>query len=240
MAKILFGPLVSDVRKKIAGIVFTKGHAGAFVRKKTSPVQPRTTAQRAVRANFTANAKAWSGTLTPTQRQSFVSLAASITKKDRLGQAYTPTGAQLYQQLARNLHTIGITPLTSAPDNLSVSDLGGLTLTEVTTESSPLTGPGIEVTPTNNPAPGEALIIMAAAPVRAGVKFIGKSKYRIAQVLGVWPTSPATTFPLDVTAAYEKLFGQLTSGMTVSLQINNIGSSNGAAGKPYPAQITLA
>jgi hypothetical protein len=239
MAKILFGPLISDARKKIAGVVFTKAHAGAFVRKKTSPVQPRSTAQRSVRANFTANSKEWSGTLTAAERATFVSLAATITKKDKLGQSYTPTGAQLYQSIARNLHTLGLPPLSTAPTSLLASDLGGLTLTEVPSETSPLTGPGIEITPTNNPATGEGLVIMAAAPIRAGVKFVGKSKYRIIQIIAPWPTSPATTFPLDVTSAYEAKWGQLAHGMTVPLQINNINSANGAAGKPYPAQITL-
>jgi hypothetical protein len=240
MAKILFGPLISDARKKIAGVVFTKAHAGAMVRKKTSPVQPRTSSQRSVRANFTANSKAWSATLSPAERLSFVSLAATLTKKDKLGQSYTPTGAQLYQSIARNLHLCSTPPLTTAPTALGVSDLGGLTLTEVTSEVPPLTGPGIEITPTNNPATGECLVIMAAAPIRAGVKFVGKSKYRVIQVLGVWPTSPATSFPLDITAAYENKFGQLKTGQTLPVQINNINTTNGAAGKPYPATITLS
>jgi hypothetical protein len=240
MAKILFGPLISDARRKIAGVVFSKGHAGAHVRKKTSPCQPRTTAQRTVRANFTANSKAWSGTLTSVVRAGFNSLASTITKHDKLGQAYTPTGAQLYQSTSRNLALCGMPPLSEAPNNLTVSDLGGLTLTEVSTEASPLTGPGIEITPNNHPATGECLVILATAPVRAGVKFIGKSKYRVIEVVAAWPTSPATTFPLDITAPYEAKFGQLKSGQTVAIEINNINTVNGAAGKPYPATITLA
>jgi hypothetical protein len=240
MAKIVFGPLVSDVRKKIAGVVFSKAHAGAFTRKKTSPVQPRSSAQRNVRANFTANAKAWSGSLSAIARAAYSTLASTITKRDRLGQSYTPTGAQLYQSICRNLHICGKNPPTTVPTSLVVKDLAGLTLTEVTTEVSPLTGPGIEITPTANPATGECLVIMAAAPVRAGVKFVGKSKYRVIEVLAEWPTSPATTFPLDITAAYEAKWGQLSSGMTVPIQINNINATTGAAGKPYPASITLA
>jgi len=237
MAKILFGPLISDARKKIAGVVFSKAHAGSYVRRKASPVQPRTTYQRSVRANFTANAKAWSGTLTPAERLSFTDLAAATTKKDRLGQSYTMTGAQLYQLISRNLHTIGITALPTAPANLSVSDLGGLILAEVTTESSPLSGPGITVKPVNAPAEGEGLVITATAPVRAGVSFVGKSKYRIIATYG---PSSVPSFPLDITAAYETKFGQLKANDTVFLQINNIGSTNGAAGKPYPASITLS
>jgi hypothetical protein len=240
MAKVVFGPLVTDVRKKISGVVFSKAHFGAYTRKKVSPVQPRTTAQRAVRANFTATSKAWSGTLSATERATFVALAASLTKKDHFGQSYTQTGAQLYMSITRNLHTIGLAPLTSAPQTQSVSDLGGLLLQEITSPDSPYLGPGLKITPTNNPASGEGMVITATAPEPAGRAFVGKSRYRIIGYISVWPTSPATSFPLDITEMYQTKFGQLESGQTIHVQVNNINSTNGAAGKPYPASITLS
>jgi hypothetical protein len=239
MAKIQFSAVVGDARKKLGGVVFTKGHAGAVVRKKVSPVQPRTSAQRTVRANFTANSKAWSGTLTASERQTFTNLAASLTKKDRFGNAMTLTGAQLYQAIARNLHTIGIAPLTTAPASMTVSDLGGLTLTEVPSESSPLTGPGITIETTNAPATGEALVIAATASQAAGRSYIAKGKYRVIGFLGPWPGSPALTPPFDVTAQYEAKFGALKAGMTIHILVYNIGSTNGAKGTPYPGNITL-
>jgi hypothetical protein len=239
MAKIQFGPVVADARKKVGGSVFSKSKFGSYLRKKTSPVQPRTTAQRAVRANFTANAKAWSGTLTAPQRQTFTNLAAILTKKDRFGNAQTLTGAQLYQSIARSLHTIGVPPLTTAPPNMAISDLGGLTLTEVPAESSPLTGPGITIDTTNIPKDTEALVVAAAAAQPAGRAFIGKGKFRVIGYLGPWPGSPAVSLPYDITAWYEAKFGQLAVGMTIHIQAYNIGSSNGAKGTPYPSAITL-
>jgi hypothetical protein len=239
MALVNFGPLVSDARKKIGGVVFSKSRTGAYVRRKVSPIQPRTASVRAVRANFTADSKAWSGTLSAAQRLTFSNLAATITKKDRLGNTFVPTGAQIYMSIARNLHTVGISALLTAPTDLSVSDLGGLTLSQHTSPDSPYLGPGLLMTPTNDPAAGECLVITAAPPTAPGRTFIGKGKFRVIGTVAAWPTSPATSFPLDITGLYQAKFGQLAPGQTIHVQLNNIGSTNGAAGKPYPATITL-
>jgi len=239
MAKVMFGPIVSDARKKIGGVVFSKSKFGAYVRKKVSPVQPRTTSVRQVRANFTANSKAWSGTLDNAARLSFVQLAATLTKKDRFGQSQTLTGAQLYQSISRNLHTCGVAPLTVAPTDQAVSDIGGIVLAEVVSETSPLTGPGITVDVTNVPQNDECLVITAAAPQPAGRAFIGKGKFRIIKVFDPWPGSPAISLPEDITADYEAKFGQLVVGQTIHLAANVINTTNGAAGKPYPGSITL-
>ena len=59
MAKILFSAVVGDARKKIGGVVFTKGSTGAVVRRKVSPTQPRTQDQRNVRASFSSLSKNW-------------------------------------------------------------------------------------------------------------------------------------------------------------------------------------
>ena len=136
MAKILFSAVVGDARKKIGGVVFTKSRFGAIVRRKVSPVQPRTNFQRSVRANFTATSKAWSGSLNDTQRQGWINLAAANPVKDRFGNSQVLTGLQMFERVNRNLHTSGFPPLTDAPLSLSVTDLGGLTITETTATSA--------------------------------------------------------------------------------------------------------
>lgn len=138
MAKILFSAVVGDARKKIGGVVFTKSRFGAIVRRKVSPVQPRTNAQRAVRANFTANSKEWSGLLTGPQRQAYTNLAAANPVKDRFGNSQVLTGAQMYNKVSRNLHTCGLLVLPTAPLSLSVDDPGGIALGELPV-LSPLT-----------------------------------------------------------------------------------------------------
>jgi len=234
MAKILFGPLASDARNKIAGLVFGKTHAGSYLRRKSSPTQPRTSSQIAVRANLTANAKSWSDTLTPAQRLSFTDLAAATTKKDRLGQTHTLTGLQLYQLINRNLHTLGLPPLTTAPTDLNVSDLGGLDLQYEWYPPPPLTGPGLTVAPLNPPDPSEGLVITATAALPPGLSFLNKSKYRI---IATYPPGSIPPMPIDITAGYQAKFGQLQYYSTYSVGLYNIRSTNGAASSAYTASI---
>src|SRR5208337_1558278 len=105
MALVVYGPIVSDARRKIAGVVATKGHAGSFMRKKVSPTQPRTAAQRTVRANFTAISKHWQ-TIGAAVIAAFNALAKATPLKDRFGASVTLTGAQLYMRLNRALFQI--------------------------------------------------------------------------------------------------------------------------------------
>ena len=128
MAKIVFGPLISDARKKIGGVVFTKGRSGAFVRRKVSPIQPRTQAQMNVRANFTFLAKLWSDITMAAYRAAWNALAVSYPKKDKFGAAHSLTGMQFFLRLSRALHTIGISPILPPPASLVVNSLTSLTL----------------------------------------------------------------------------------------------------------------
>jgi hypothetical protein len=219
--------------------VASKSRFGTFMRKKVSPIQPRTASVRAIRANFTANSKAWSGTLDAAARATFTALASVLTKAGKLGEKYLMTGAQLYQSIARNLHTIGLPPLPTAPADQSVSDLGGCLLVKVPSETSPLSGPGITVDTVNAPATREYVVVTAAAPEPAGRSFVGKGKYRVILTGEPGAGSPAFTLPVDISAAYTAKFGQMKAGQTIHVQVNVINSSNGAAGKPYPASILL-
>ena len=109
MALVTYGPIVSDARKKIGGVVATKGHAGNFMRKKVSPIQPRTQSQRNVRSSFTAISKLWAGGLSGNVA-GWNAFAKATPKKDRFGNSVTLTGLQLFQSLSRNLNTIGVAP----------------------------------------------------------------------------------------------------------------------------------
>jgi len=224
MAKVLYGPIVSDARKKIGGVVATKGHAGNFMRKKVSPIQPRTTAQRNVRSSFSAHSKNW-GTFSQTVIDGFNSLAKATPKKDRFGQTVTLTGLQLYQGLARNIDTVTGTPLTAAPANLNATTPGTLTVTATSGGS-----PALTVTPTNYPAVGESAAIFAAAQISAGRTFVGK-QYRLLLVVP-HSGSPA---PYDILSAYTTKFGALVTLKKVPVLVKNINTTTGAAGQPSAA-----
>lgn len=130
MAKIVFSAVVGDARKKAGGVVFTKGRTGAVVRRKVSPIQPRSQAQRNVRSSFTAFSKRFgSQNLTDADRAGWISLAVANPRKDVFGQTKVLTGLQMYQSCNRNLNSLGITtPEDHPPAALLAGSPGALTL----------------------------------------------------------------------------------------------------------------
>lgn len=56
--KIKWGMMMTDGRGKLGGQVASKNRAGAYVRTKVTPVNPRTTQQQAIRTLFGSIASA--------------------------------------------------------------------------------------------------------------------------------------------------------------------------------------
>jgi hypothetical protein len=224
MALVQYGPIVSDARKKIAGVVATKGHAGNFMRKKVSPIQPRTSSQRNVRAVFSSISKAWQ-TITATAIAAFNALAKATPKKDRFGNTVTLTGAQLYMSLNRNLQQIAAAayPLTAAPGALTATSPGTLTATAVHSTGV------ITITPAAYPATGEAAVVFAGPPISPGKTFVGKN-FKFVAYFGTISVPPAV--PYVITTPYAALFGAFTAGKKISVLVKHVNFTTGAAGIP--------
>ena len=128
MAKLTYGPIVSDARNKVAGVVFSRSRSGPYGRSKVSPTQPRTTYQSRVRANFAGIAKSWSADLDDNQRAAWTALAHSYPVKDVFGNSRILTGLQMFMRVNRNLQVIGEAALFDAPSNMTVENLLTATL----------------------------------------------------------------------------------------------------------------
>ena len=218
MAKVVYGPIVSDARKKIGGVVATKGHAGNFMRKKVSPIQPRTSAQRNVRASFTAISKLWAGGLSGNVA-GWNTLAKATPKKDHFGASVTMTGLQLFQSLSRNLATLGLSPVTTPPANLIATSPGGLSYT------ASASGPTLSVTETNLSLTTEYSVVSAGPQQSAGRMFVGKNyRYLYKQV------GDGAALTNDIEALYIAKFGPLIAGKQIPIQVKHIVTASGAAG----------
>jgi hypothetical protein len=226
MAKIVFSAVVGDARKKIGGTVFTKSRFGAIVRRKVSPIQPRTNAQRAVRANFTAVSKAWSGVLDDPKRLAWSNLAAANPVKDRFGNSQILTGLQMYERVNRALNTISVARLDIAPLTLTGIDLGGCTLSQA---AGPLGALSITV---NNAAGELYKYVITASPYKSpGRTFVGKA-YRIIEVI-----VGTTAMPYDFTTALKAKFGDFATGQRLNIGIYVVTIATGAIGKAYTATL---
>ncbi len=221
--KVVFSAIVGDARKKIGGNVFTKVRSGAMVRRKVSPIQPRSVAQRGVRANFTALSKSWS-TITDAQRAAWNALSAQAPRKDKFGASHILTGLQLYQSLNRNLATLGVAAISTPPPTLSAGYPAALTV--VATVAGPNT---LTVLPATFNAATDGWAIYAGAQVSPGRSNVN-GKYRLIKE-GITVLAAAT----DISPAYVAKFGALIATKKVPILMVYINQTTGAKGTPTSA-----
>ena len=100
--KIKWGMMMTDGRGKLGGQVASKNRAGAYIRTKVTPVNPRTTAQQSIRSLFGAVASAWRS-LTQEQVNSWNEATEFWQKTDIFGDLKKPSGFALFQRLNTGL-----------------------------------------------------------------------------------------------------------------------------------------
>lgn len=215
MAKVVYGPTVSDARNKQGGTVFTKSRSGPMIRSKVSPTQPHSTAQMNVRANFSALAKAWSGgAMSDAYRAGWNALAASYPQKDVFGASRTLTGLQLFIRLNRNRASAGLGAIYAAPASLTAPYPGALTITA--------TAPGtLSIVPAVDCTGTESWLAFASAPQSVGRAF-QEGKLRLIGYGG-------GSSPYDISTAYVAKFGSFTAGQKICVSLVYITNATGAA-----------
>jgi hypothetical protein len=229
MAKILFGAVVADARGKLGTSIFSNGIYGPYLKFLRYPDQPKTSPQTAIKSTLTANAKGWSSALDQGQRDDWISFAATITLYGLWSLPYVLTGIAMFIRINSNLKTIGVDPLTDPPADQTVSDLGGITMAEVTGPPKRIT-----LTTTNSPPSNEQLVVLASKPQALGRKYVGLSTYRIIAYY-----APSVSQPIDVTDEYSARYGIIPTGMVLPFACQNIRNTNGAKGDLYKAPIIL-
>ena len=207
MAKVKFSALISEMRNKLNGSVFSKNRAGNYLRNKVTPVNPQTSYQTAVRALLTAASQAWR-TLTEAQRLAWNSAVQNFTGTDIFGDVKTPSGINLFNKLFINAGTIGATNLNTPPGLTSSPPVPTESVTTTTTGVVTVTDPTL----TNVPS-GLSLVVKMTPSVSAGKNFL-KGKSRIVSVL------PAgTTLPRVISADYAAKFGAIVAGEKIGYEL---------------------
>lgn len=219
-AKIVFSAVVGDARNKVGGVVFTKSRAGAIVRRKVSPVQPRTPSQSTVRASFTGFSKVWSGTLTAAERAAWIALSKSQPTKDVFGASIILTGLQLFQKLSRSLATIGVAFVATPPVTLTAEQSGLATIV------ANHVGPVLTILPSIFNTAASDWVIRAAPPVSPGKTFIGSRQ--VVVKFNSTVLAAAQSFATE----YIAKFGALQAGQQIFASITYVNNVTGAQGRP--------
>jgi hypothetical protein len=219
MALVLLGNAVQDMRGKLNGTVYSRNKGGAYARTKVSPIQPRTPSQIAVRANFSTNAKAWSGTLTADQRGAWALFAAANPLTNVFGNAIQISGLAAYQQLNAVLLLIGSPAINDPPADKSVAPLA-----TVLDLAATATGPAIQIDTTEQAAPTDNAYYIFATPCLAVGVTPSLSQYRF---IGSFPPTASAEL-IDFTTEWTARFGALLTGKQVSAYVAGVNTATGA------------
>jgi len=202
MALVQYGGGIVGMRGSIAGTVHSKNRYGNYVRARTTPVNPNTNRQSAMRNIIQQLSQAWSTILTATEHAAWEVFAAAIVRTNKLGATIKLTGFNHFIRANAFLLQNGGTMVTAGPTTLN---LPGADPTFSASASS--ASQNIAVTFDNtldwaNEA-GGLLGVYMSMPKSSGTSFIA-GPYRRAGVIegaGSPPSSPASIaapFPIAV------------------------------------------
>lgn len=221
MAKVKFGMFMTDARGKVGGQVFSKNRAGAYVRTKVTPSNPRTPSQMFGRSILGSLSGSWSG-LTDAQRRAWNSAVDDWMKTDIFGDSRKPTGKNLFTGLNKEIEQAGGTRILLPPEKQIIPELGALEpLIDLTEDSVKLGAWSI-------PA-GFKLQVSATPAMSQGTSFV-KDKLRV-----IYYNASGALVPKDIFTAYVNRFGTPVDGQNIYFGVKLV-ADTGQAGVPVNAK----
>lgn len=225
MAFVKPSALISDIKGKLNGSYFQSKKNGITVNNINSRNKGKFTANVQVqkqKGNVAYVSKAWRG-LTNAQRATWGTAASSMTRVNKNGVEYVPTGYQIFLQYNLNLLSIDeaiINTYSEAEEAVDMSKIGILgseTQRFVLENNSSLTA-------------ASAIKVYATPPQSKGVVYPRGSYRQITFVSGDTPTT-------NLGSPYAARFGAVQPGQTVFFKIIVITI---ASGKDPGAKLTKA
>jgi hypothetical protein len=185
MAKMKMGSIVTDIRGSIAGVTFARNRGGAYSRGRTSPVQPNSVRQAAMKGIFAAAINSWTNLLDAGQRAMWDAYAASVPYTDIFGETRYYSGQNRYAQAyiagvnaGRSVASIAGAPTTyTAAEGVVISRI---TVEQGATEASTLANVVNSLAPSDAEA-GDILLISFGKPITSATNYF-KGPYRHAGI----------------------------------------------------------
>lgn len=220
MAKLKLSAIVSEMRGKLNGSVFSKNRSGAYIRTKVTPVNPSTTFQVAVRALLSTYSQQWR-TLTEAQRKAWNAAVSNWAKTDIFGDIKNPTGLNLFIKLNINIANVGGVAIVDPPLPASTGIWEDLTLNMDASATTMNLG-FVE----NTDMSGQEIVIEATPPMSPGKDFV-KTEFRQIMTYTGGGSSPVT----GLAAAYIAKFGAFPAGQKVTVRVKAIEPTTGTPGQ---------
>ncbi len=161
--KAKLGMFAVQLSGSVGGTTAAKNRYGTYFKKKSHPINRKTSSQSAVRTFFSTLTKGWKN-LTAPQRASWTMAVENFKKANSLAESIVLTGHQLYISLNRNLQSIGEALITSAPAVTTVTPVASETITAAAGAAtmSMAFSPVIPV--------GQKMLLFGTRPLSAGKK----------------------------------------------------------------------
>jgi hypothetical protein len=240
MAK--FVPAIGDVAGKIGNLVFSRNRYGPTIRRRAVPVNLRSTAQRKTRGILSAASAYWRQMIAPNACDvKWNVFAANFPLHQGKGTktAVSVTGQAFSVAVNALRYLFGASACINPPDTWGTDQPTGVTAAAVAETSLIISAiPGVTLDATHG------VMVKATGPLSRGVSFIGKSKYKFIAAL-----APTQTLPIDVSAAYKAVFGNIPlkdTAMGVSVQVVKLlttttsGVTTACPGQPVFTKIVVA
>ena len=215
MAKVKFSALISEMRNKLNGSVFSRNRGGAYLRNKVTPLNPQTTAQVEARSLLASFSQAWRA-LTQVQRDAWNAAVSNWTTTDVFGDSVKPTGATLFIRLNINISIAGGSVINTPPAPVGVEALTLLEL-EALEPGSVLT---MDFLPGSVPT-GVSMVVEMTPCLSPGISN-ANSQFRVIEVLSEGVPTPAT-----LSGPYVNKFGPLVAGQKVFVRAKMINVTTG-------------
>jgi len=141
--------------------VASRNRSGQFLRKRVSPRNPRTTAQRRAREYMTRFSHLWNK-LTQAQRTAWCAAACNVLSRPRLGKPRPLDGQKFFNKINTVLALCGREPLLDPP---SRPDFGPNPVVALTAANGP---GGLDLMLRLSETPTEDIMVFASPPCNAG------------------------------------------------------------------------
>jgi len=197
-----------------------QSRAGLVARINVTAIQPNTPAQFLIRASLASISETWRSAAMNAYRAAWITLAIANPYLDIFGVQRRLTGGAFFAKLNRNLATLGLPVILTAPTTLSTGAPGLLSLSHTV-------GPPEQflVTPTVQPAGTEAVVIRATKPLSPAMQTLHNTQAVIQTF------SAGTNGPWDIFTAYKAKNKNVASGQQVFVLVNYVNATTGFAGQ---------
>lgn len=196
--------LMTGASGSLRGIVASHNSGGTYFRGRTTPVNPQTTLQTAVRNAMSNISQAWDNVLTGSQRNAWNTYAFNTPTTDSMGNQIKLSGINWYNACNVPRLQVGLSRVDAGPTNFTLANLTlpGITSLTATTRVMIVTFTNTDTWAT---AVGGALLVYTSRPQNAGKTFF-KGPYQFAgRINGA--VSPPTS-PQNITTPFTLAAGQ--------------------------------